>query len=137
MYNEQLLRDRYMKIMMYAMRKTFRAMMKWKKSLFIMIFFMWVSGVLTPFLQVLMPSFLLYLIETESSIIMLLWFALLFGLVTAFLDSVSTYLTQLYDPKMYIVKCKLTLALYDKAMLTVPNGHMENYPDEYAGNATK
>ena len=100
------------------MRKTFRAMMKWKKSLFIMIFFMWVSGVLTPFLQVLMPSFLLYLIETESSIIMLLWFALLFGLVTAFLDSVSTYLTQLYDPKMYIVKCKLTLALYDKAMNT-------------------
>ena len=114
-----------MKIMMYAMRKTFRAMMKWKKSLFIMIFFMWVSGVLTPFLQVLMPSFLLYLIETESSIIMLLWFALLFGLVTAFLDSVSTYLTQLYDPKMYIVKCKLTLALYDKAMNT-PYAKMED-----------
>lgn len=114
-----------MKIMMYAMRKTFRAMMKWKKSLFIMIFFMWVSGVLTPFLQVLMPSFLLYLIETESSIIMLLWFALLFGLVTAFLDSVSTYLTQLYDPKMYIVKCKLTLALYDKAMNT-PYAQMED-----------
>ena len=107
------------------MKKTVTAMIRWKKSLFIMIFFIWVSGVLTPFLHVLMPSFLLYLIETQSSIIMLLWYALLLGLVTAFLDSVSTYLTQLYDPKMYVVKCKLTLALYDKAMNT-PYAQMED-----------
>ena len=101
-----------MKVILRATKETMQHIAKYRRSLFVMIIFIWITGVLAPFLQVVLPSLFLYLIETQQSFATLMVYAGGISLLVAVLDSAHNYLMQTYDPKMYVIKCKLTLRLY-------------------------
>ena len=56
-----------MKVILRATKETMQHIAKYRRSLFVMIIFIWITGVLAPFLQVVLPSLFLYLIETQQS----------------------------------------------------------------------
>lgn len=114
-----------MKVILRATKETMQHIAKYRRSLFVMIIFIWITGVLAPFLQVVLPSLFLYLIETQQSFATLMVYAGGISLLVAVLDSAHNYLMQTYDPKMYVIKCKLTLRLYEKAM-HVPYAQVED-----------
>ena len=45
-----------MKVILRAAKETMQHIAKYRRSLFVMIIFIWITGVLAPFLQVVLPS---------------------------------------------------------------------------------
>ena len=114
-----------MKTIIFAARKTVHHIVCDRPGLIVIMVLIWISGVISPFLLVMLPSLLLYFLETQNDLGVLLFYAGGISLLAALLSSIHIYLKQIYDPMMYTVKCHLTLNLYEKAM-KIPYVQMEH-----------
>lgn len=56
-----------MKVILRAAKETMQHIAKYRRSLFVMIIFIWITGVLAPFLQVVLPS-LFFIFDRNTAI---------------------------------------------------------------------